>query len=210
MVVCGDSQTEITRAAAVVRDGGIIAFPTETYYGLGVDPFNERALATLFALKNRSVVKPVLVLIAAAAQLEILAEEIPVTARILMKAFWPGPLTIVFAARGSVPPALTGGTGTVGVRLSPHLIALRLLTAYGSPMTATSANISGQPAAETAEQVYTSFGEHIDVIVDGGRVPGKKGSTLVGVLDDSVQYIREGRIAYAVIQERLRQCADKS
>lgn len=210
MGISGDSQAEIQHAAAVVRDGGIIAFPTETYYGLGVDPFNEKALANLFVLKNRSVVKPVLVLIGIASQLDLLAEDIPAGARILMKSFWPGPLTIVFSARMNVSPSLTGGTGSVGVRLSPHPVARGLLEAYGSPMTATSANIAGRPAAVTAEEVYASFGNRVDVIVDGGRVPGKKGSTLVGVMNDSVQYIREGRIAYARIQECLRPSGSNS
>lgn len=204
MIISGASQAEINRAAEVVRAGGIIAYPTETYYGLGVDPFNAKALARLFEVKRRPGLKPVLVLIADQAQLDLLADHIPDPARQLMEGFWPGPLTIVFPARSSLPAPLTGGTGTIGVRLSPHPLAQKLLDAYGRPMTATSANISGYSAAVSAEEVSAAFAQSLDLIVDGGIVPGVQGSTLVGFQKGSMQCIREGRISCTVLRQYLQ------
>jgi L-threonylcarbamoyladenylate synthase len=206
----GTSSREIERAAAVVRGGGLIAFPTETYYGLGVDPFNERALLRLFTLKNRATVKPVLVLVADRSQVSLLASRVPHTALRLMDAFWPGPLTLVLPARADLSSLLTGGTATVGVRLSPHPDAASLVRAFGGPLTATSANRAGEPAAVTAEEVCAFFGGRVDMILDGGRTPGVQGSTLVGVGDDTVECIREGRIPFGEIRAALRARAGRS
>lgn len=190
---------QIERAVAVVRQGGLIAFPTETYYGLGVDPFNEQALQRLFRLKNRGVIKPVLVLIAERQQVSLLTARVSDTAGRLMDAFWPGPLTLVLPARTSLSGLLTGGTATVGVRLSPHPGATGLVRAFGGPLTATSANLAGEPAAVTAQEVYAYFGDKVDMILDGGRTPGVQGSTLVGVGNDTVECIRRGSVPFDAI-----------
>ncbi|HHO48993.1 MAG TPA: threonylcarbamoyl-AMP synthase [Desulfobacteraceae bacterium] len=204
------SGRDIERAAAVVRGGGLIAFPTETYYGLGVDPFNERALQRLFTLKNRATVKPVLVLVGDRSQVNLLASRVPQTAHTLMDAFWPGPLTLVLPARADLSSLLTGGTATVGVRLSPHPDAVSLVRAFGAPLTATSANRAGEPAAVSAEEVYAFFGDRVDMILDGGRTPGVQASTLVGVGDDTVECIREGRIPFEEIRAALRPQAGRA
>jgi L-threonylcarbamoyladenylate synthase len=195
------SGQDIARAAARLRVGGIVAYPTETYYGLAVDPFNENALARLFQLKNRPAVKPVLVLVADRAQVDLLAGQITVTARHLMDRFWPGPLTLVLPARSGLSRFLTGGTGTVGLRLSPHPVAAALLQAFGAPLTATSANRSGQDPAVTAGEVRAAFASGVDLILDGGETPGKMGSTLVGVCGSRVTCIREGRISFAQVMQ---------
>ena len=187
---------QIQKAAAVIRRGGIIAFPTETYYGLGADPFNEGALKKLYTIKNRPFIKPVLVLVASRDQISILASSVPETAFHLMDTFWPGPLTMVLPARPELSPVLTGNTGTVGIRHSPHPVAAALLEACGTPVTATSANISGQEPAVSADDVKRMFRDTIDFILDGGRTPGMMGSTLIGFRDSQVTVIREGCIPY--------------
>ena len=186
-------------AARLLRQGGLIAFPTETYYGLGVDPFNAKALRRLFAVKRRAADKPVLVLVADQSQVPLLAEETPEPLRLLMNRFWPGPLTLIFPAKKKLPESLTGGSGTVGIRKSPAPPAARLLAAFGRPITATSANRSGEVAAVTATAVETAFGTEIDLILDGGRTPGGAGSTLVGWDGQGLRCLREGRIPFAKI-----------
>ena len=201
MKLSGTSGREIARAASLLRAGGIVAYPTETYYGLAVDPFNEKALARPFRLKNRPAVKPVLVLVADRAQVDLLAGQITATARRLMDRFWPGPLTLVLPARSGLSRFLTGGTGTVGVRLSPHPVAAALLQAFGAPLTATSANRSGELPAVTAGEVRTAFASEVDLILDGGETPGKMGSTLVGVCGSQVTCLREGCISFAQVTQ---------
>ncbi len=170
----------LSEAARLLRQGGLIAFPTETSYGLGVDPFNAEALQRLFAVKQRQPDKAVLVLVAEQAQITELVAEVPAVLRRLMAAFWPGPLTLVFPGRSTLPPLLTGGTGNIGIRQSPHPFASQLLHAFGGPITATSANRSGAPPATTAAEIQESLGSEIDLILDGGTTPGGAGSTLVG------------------------------
>lgn len=193
------SGPQIERAAAFVRRGGLVAYPTETYYGLGVDPFNEKALERLFTVKNRSRIKPVLVLVADRLQVHLLAAHVSDAASRLMDFFWPGPLTLVLPARAGLSPLLTGGTSTIGIRLSPHPLANDLVRAFGAPLTATSANLAGKPAAVTAAEVAAVFGDRVDAIVDGGRTPGQLGSTLVRVDNGAVACIREGLVPFAGI-----------
>jgi len=195
---------QIRQAVTIIREGGLVAFPTETYYGLAVDPFNEKALERLFALKQRSSVKPVLLLIPAINDLVSLAETIPAMAYILMDRFWPGPLTMVFPARRELSQLLTGGTGTIGIRLSPHPVAHALLQAYGGPLTATSANRSGGDAAATEDDVLGIFGDEIDMILQGGRTTGTMPSTLIGFEKDTVFCIREGCIPFNKILTTLQ------
>lgn len=203
----GVSGREIEQAASLLRAGGIVAFPTETYYGLGVDPLNEDGLVRLFQVKNRPALKPVLVLVADREQVGLLAREISPTARTLMDRFWPGPLTLVLPACTELSPHLTGNTGTVGVRLSPHPAASELLRTFGGPLTATSANRSGHVPAVTAEEVRAAFGSEVDMVLDGGRTPGEKGSTLVGVNGNRITCIREGCIPFAEVLQTAGRAA---
>lgn len=207
MELSGVSGREIDKAASLLRAGGIVAFPTETYYGLGVDPLNEEALTRLFQVKDRPALKPVLVLVADREQLGLLAREISATARRLMDRFWPGPLTLVLPARPELSSHLTGGTGTVGVRLSPQPLASELLRIFGGPLTATSANRSGHVPAVTAAEVRAAFGSEVDLILDGGRTPGEKGSTLVGVSGSRITCIREGRLSFAEVLQAAGRAA---
>ncbi len=205
MIKTNTAQEDIDQAVTILKGGGLIAFPTETYYGLGVDPFNESALKRLFALKNRPAVKPVLLLIPSRDHLERLTNSIPPVAEKLMDSFWPGPLTIVLPARSELSELVTGGTGTVGVRISPHPVSRMLLQAYDGPLTATSANRSGERPAITGNGVKKKFGNDVDMVLGSGSTPGEKPSTLIGFSEDSIECIREGRISFADIQSALQQ-----
>ncbi|WP_457574617.1 L-threonylcarbamoyladenylate synthase [Desulfolithobacter sp.] len=196
---------QVEQAVSVLRRGGVVAFPTETYYGLAVDPFNDRALERLFSLKKRAVGKPVLVLVREPGDTTSLVASVPAVYEQLISLFWPGPLTLIFPARPSLSHWLTGGTGTIGIRQSPHPVALALVTAFGGPITATSANISGLPPASSADMVRAGFGAQPDFfILDGGRTTGRLGSTLVG-LDHEGQLwcLREGTLPLETINRKI-------
>jgi L-threonylcarbamoyladenylate synthase len=193
------SMADLKRAVAVLRGGGIVAFPTETYYGLAVDPFNPLALNHLFSLKQRNISKPILTLVDDRESLSLLAREIPFLYEPLMEEFWPGPLTLIFQARVDLPALLTAGTSTIGIRQSSHPFARQLLRAFGRPLTATSANISGRTAAVDAYGVRSQFDNRVDMVFDGGRTPGIVGSTIIGLDDQGIKLIREGVIPFAEI-----------
>lgn len=197
---------DFARAAEILADGGVVAFPTETYYGLAVDPFNTKALGRLFELKRRAANKPVLVLIDHLDRIALLAHEIPVEFRPLIARFWPGPLTLLFRSLDGLPPLLTGDTGTVGVRISSHPAANRLAMVHGRPISATSANISGATAAVTAAEVREQFGDRIDLILDGGRTPGGPGSTVAGLNNGKLRVFRAGVISLARINKVFTDC----
>jgi L-threonylcarbamoyladenylate synthase len=193
----------LAQACVVLQAGGVVAFPTETYYGLAVDPFSQAALSRLFAVKGRSADKPVLLIIDNPSQLNSLVAEIPPPFAVLMEKFWPGPLTLVFPGAASLPELLTGKRGTIGIRVSSHPVARKLVRAFGRPITATSANFSGQPAAVTACGVRDQLGAGVDVVIDGGETPGGQGSTLVGYQEGKVCLLRAGVIPFAKIEAVL-------
>ena len=169
----------LRRAAEIVRGGGVVAFPTETYYGLAVDPFQPAALERLFAVKRRPADLPILVLVSGPEQLGLLAASVPPLFSVLIDRFWPGPLTLVCPARADLPTRLTGNTGTVGVRRSPLAAANRLIAACGGPLTATSANLSGQPPAVSTRAVALSqCNSAMGLLQSGGlRVAAAQAST---------------------------------
>ena len=198
-----DQQAVLTEAVAVIREGGVVAFPTETYYGLAVDPFNEQALANLFQLKRRQADKPILTLVENLRQLSLLTSSVPEIFKPLMAKFWPGALTLIFPALEYMSGVLTGNSGTVGVRISSHPLAARLVSMAGMPLTATSANLSGQAPANSAAQVREQFGVKLDLIIDRGSTPGRGGSTIIGCENNSISLIRDGIIPYTEIVEAL-------
>ncbi len=194
------TEEALRHAAGILHSGGVVAFPTETYYGLASDPLQQQALERLFRIKRRPKQMPILALVAGISQLNLLANEVPAVYHRLIDNFWPGPLTLIFPALPTLPPQLTGHTGTIGLRRSSHPIANRLVEAFGGPITATSANISGGSPAVTAAEVFQTFGDQVDLILDGGRTPGGKGSTLVGILGTSLHCFREGVIPFVSVQ----------
>jgi L-threonylcarbamoyladenylate synthase len=202
------TEATLRRAAEIVRGGGVVAFPTETYYGLAVDPFQSPALERLFRVKRRPVGLPILVLVSGPEQLGLLARSIPPLFTTLMRCFWPGPLTLVCPARTDLSARLTGNTGTVGVRQSPLVATNQLIAACGGPLTATSANLSGQPAAVTATEAYAVFGDTVELVLDGGATPGGRGSTLVGFSAGRLSCLRDGVIPFAAVSAYAAACAD--
>ncbi len=188
--------------ATVVQAGGVIAIPTESSYGLGVSPFQADAVERLCRLKERTDGKPILVLIAARSQLDRLVRDIPLAAYLLMEAFWPGPLTIVFPAAASLPAALTAGSESVGVRWTIYRPLVDILRVTG-PLTGTSANRAGRQPAQTAEAVQALFGTEVDIILDAGSAPGGAPSTVVDAREP-VTLIREGPITREALRTTLQ------
>ena len=189
------------RMRRVLGENGLIALPTESFYGLAVDPFNEQALARLWQIKGRSEGKPILVLIGEGAQLEPFVRNIPPAATVLMNAFWPGPLTIVFPAAIRLSDAVTARTRSVGIRLSAWQPLCDLLRRIG-PVTGTSANREGMPPPTTAEEVRHYFGDALDLIVDAGPTPGGRPSTVIDV-HGPIRIIRDGAIDRNAIVAQL-------
>ncbi len=175
--------------------------PTETYYGLGANPFDAGAVDRLLTIKNREDGKPILVLIGDVGQLPLLVTDMPRIGHLLAEAFWPGALTILLPAHPSLPLNLTAGSGLVGVRLSSCASLTELLKQAG-PVTGTSANHSGHPPATTAEQVQQELGREIDMILDAGRTAGGLPSTVVDVREP-VRLVREGAIPRQTIRNVL-------
>lgn len=198
IVVSADTESPqpwiLAEAAAVIRSGGIVGFPTETFYGLGAQAWCSEAVRRICAVKGRPAAKPILVLVDSVAMAESLVEEIPSQARSLMDQYWPGPLTLVFRARTNVPTELTAGTGTIGIRLPAHRIACGLVSAAATPVTAPSANLSAAPPPTTAHELRSSLGGHIDLIVDGGRTAGGPPTTLVDVTVHPYRVLRLGKV----------------
>ncbi len=187
-------------AVDLIKGGGIVVFPTESWYGVAVDPWNEKALQRLYTIKERASDKPILVIIGSQAQLDSLITSVPSLYPPLMEKFWPGPLTLVFPAHPSLPDLLTSGTGTVAVRFTSHPLALELSLQAG-PITGTSANLSGAKPHCTRHGVAAELEDKVDLIIDGGKTPGGKGSTIVAVHEDKLICIREGQIPFSEVED---------
>lgn len=195
----------VTEVAGVLKSGGVIAFPADTFYGLGADIYNDRAVKKVFDIKGRGYDKPILILISDKKEVASLISQENVSAYTgrLIETFWPGPLTIVFYASKAISGILTGTTGKIGIRLPDHLFCRRLVERMGSPITATSANVSGMPSLNDPSEVQKSIGDRIDVLVDGGMTPGGLESTVVDVTGVEPRILREGAIPASKIKEVL-------
>jgi L-threonylcarbamoyladenylate synthase len=185
----------------VVMSGGVIAYPTDTFYGLGADPHNPAAVKKLFEIKGRHADQPILLLLPDPISVRDWVAEITPQAEKLMKRFWPGPLTLVFMAKEGVTSALTAGRGTIGLRVPGNALTLQLLTYLGSALTGTSANISGERNLETAEETVAAVGSMVDLVLDGGRTAGGRPSTVVDVTSEYLKIIRVGAIPFEALQE---------
>jgi L-threonylcarbamoyladenylate synthase len=198
-----DSQEARERASRITARGGLIAFRTDTFYGVGADPFNTAALELINALKGRDG-KPILVLASDAEEAERLIAERTRTFDLLAARHWPGALTLVASARAEVPELLTAGTGTVGVRLPDDAEARAIVRACGGLLTATSANPAGRPPARTAAEVADYFPEGLGLVIDGGATRTELPSTVVDVNGPVPHLIREGVVTRAELEETLR------
>ncbi len=191
------------RAADIVRRGGLIAFRTDTFYGLGADPLNAAAVQRIFELKGREEGKPILVLISDVDLISSFLTNTSAKFSSVAKRFWPGPLTLIGVARDELPQELTAGTGTIGIRLPADEDVRALLSACGGALTATSANPSGQSPARSAEDVGRYFPDGIDLVVDGGEVTATQPSTVLDLSGEAPRLIREGAISRAELDEFL-------
>ena len=192
-----------SRAVDALRRGDAIVFPTETFYGLGADALNEVAVGRVVSLKGRGPEDPIPVIIAGRGMLESLVADVPIVAQKLMDRFWPGPLTLVLPAKKNLPAPLLNRSGGIGGRISSHPLATRLARGLGRPLTATSANPSGKEPARSVEEATSYFSGRVDIFLDGGRLEGKKGSTVVEVVQDKLKIIREGEISSQELERIL-------
>ena len=188
-------------AANIIARGGVIAFRTDTFYGLGADPFNAVAVGKVRALKGREENKPILLLLADAGDADRFIADRSAQFEEVARKFWPGPLTIVGRAVADLPPEITAGTGTVGVRVPADSGVRDLVRQCGGALTATSANPSGREPARSAKEVLEYFGNGIDLIVDGGEVTATEPSTVLDVTTLPQRVIREGAIKAADLRE---------
>ena len=201
----------IAEAIRVIQAGGVIIYPTETLYGLGANPNDPAAMERLYAIKGREAARPIPFLIKDREMLAALVEEVPPAAVKLMERYWPGPLTLIFRAGEGLPLAMRGTANTIGLRISAHPVAQRICAQLNGPLTATSANRSGEEDLVDAERIAGVLGDLVDLIIDSGTVPGI-GSTVVDVTIApprivrqgimSIEFVRKGASNGKIVQDR--------
>ena len=192
-----------SRAIVALKRGEVIVFPTETFYGLGADAFNGTAVEQVISLKGRNPEKPIPIIVADREMLKSVVAEIPRIAQRLMDRFWPGPLTLVLPAKKNLPASLLNLDGGVGVRISSHPLATQLARELGRPLTATSANPSGKEPARTIKEAMSYFSGRLEIFLDGGRLKGKKGSTVVEIVHGKLRIVREGEISSQELERAI-------
>ena len=198
-MIIGQSIESLKQVADIVAKGGVIAFRTDTFYGLGADPLNRQAVQAIKQLKGREDHKPILIVISDFDQVNRFIAKRSAAFEILAKRFWPGPLTLIGRTNSDVPDEIAAGTKTVGVRLPNDDRVRALVRACGGALTATSANPSHAAPARNAQVVHDYFGDAIDSIVDGGEATSDQPSTVVDTTSDEPKLIREGVIAWSSI-----------
>lgn len=203
----GMGKEALKEAAEILRRGGLVAFPTETVYGLGANALDPEASARIYAAKGRPSDNPLIVHIAEIGEVERLAAKITPAARVLMEKFWPGPMTLLFPKRDCIPDGTTGGLDTVGVRMPSHPVARELILAAGIPVAAPSANASGKPSPTRAEHVAEDMLGKIDMILDGGSVGIGVESTVIDVTSDTPVICRPGFISLKMLQSLFPQAS---
>lgn len=196
----------LKKAIGILNKGGIVAYPTETFYGLGAKYDNEDSLKKLYKLKKRPEEKPMPLIIGAKELLPMIAASVNNLAIVLMDKFWPGPLTLILRAKKGLSNYLTAkaNTNKIAVRIPGESIALYLAIEAGFPITATSANISGMPPADSAKTVIKYFEDKIDLIIDGGKTPGGLPSTIVDATERDIKILREGVIPSQILKKSFR------
>jgi L-threonylcarbamoyladenylate synthase len=183
----------IAEAARVLKEKGVIIYPTETLYGLGANPFFPEAMERIYAIKGRAAAKPIPFLIKNQEMLGALVEEVPSIGRELIKRYWPGALTLIFRAKKGLAPPLKGKDGTIGLRITAHPVAKAIVEALDAPFTSTSANLAGGEDLLDGKQLAQLFGDQVDLIIDSGKVAGI-GSTVVDLTVEPPRIVREGMI----------------
>ncbi|MEZ4452024.1 MAG: L-threonylcarbamoyladenylate synthase [Nannocystaceae bacterium] len=199
----GADPRALAEAAAILRRGGLVAFPTETVYGLGADGLDAAAVARIFAAKGRPADNPLILHVGDLEQAIALTPRLSPLGRTLAAAFWPGPLTLVLPRGPGIPSIVTAGLDTVAVRVPDHPIALALLRAFGRPLAAPSANRSGRPSPTTAAHVLADFDGRIDMVIDGGPTTRGIESTVIDLADSSPILLRQGALPREAIEARI-------
>lgn len=197
-------QKQVEQGISILKEGGIVAFPTDTVYGLGAALNLPGAVARVYAVKERPKNMPLPLLLADKSQIEEFAESVPPIARLLAAKFLPGALTMVLLKSKAVPDTVTGGGKTVAIRIPAHPVPLALIRGLGTPIIGTSANLSGQPSALTAEEVFAQLDGRVDLIIDGGRCPGGRESTIVDLTGEAPVVLREGAISREELKSAYR------
>lgn len=197
------SDAAIAAAVAALRAGEVVVYPTETFYGIAADAFAAAALERIFAIKGRDAAKTIALIAHDTPSAFAIAREVPAIARRLAVAFWPGPLTLVMPARSDIPDVLVGPDGGVGVRVSSHPIARALAHGLGRPITATSANRSGEPPARAIVEARAALGDKVKVFVEGGKLTGGAPSTVVQCDRDGWRLLRAGAVSVDEIEAAL-------
>jgi len=196
-----DMKEQIEKGISILNQGGIVAFPTDTVYGLGAKASNQLAVERVYEVKERPRNIALPLLLAGVSQISEVAEPVPPIVWLLAHNFLPGALTIVLHKSNSVTRIITAGGVTVAIRVPAHPIPVALAQGLGGHIVGTSANVSGKPSSLTAEEVYSQFGNKIDLVIDGGRCPGGRESTIIDVTGDEAVILREG----AISSQELRQ-----
>lgn len=191
---------QVEKAAEIVKAGGVVAFPTDTVYGLGANPFIDKAVDRIYKVKGRARHLPLPILLADEAQVTDVIASVSELAGLLMKHFWPGGLTLVLPRAASFPGSATAGGDSVAIRMPDHEVTLALIRRAGVPIIGTSANLSNQPSALTAQDVKDQLGSAVDLVIDGGRCPGGVESTVVDLTGQVPVIIRQG----AVLAEEIK------
>ncbi len=198
--ILSDVQQQVETGIYILKQGGIVAFPTDTVYGLGACANIPKAVEHVYQVKERPQNMALPLLLAHISQISEVAEFVPQVAWLLADKFLPGALTIVLYKAKSVPDIITAGGRTVAVRVPAHPVPVALVQGLGAPVVGTSANLSGEPSALTAGEVYSQFGDNIDLVIDGGRCPGGRESTIVDVTGEVPVVLREGAISREELQ----------
>jgi L-threonylcarbamoyladenylate synthase len=194
-----DIQKQIERGISILKRGGIVAYPTDTVYGLGASIQFPGAIERIFEVKARPRGIALPLLLSSVSQISEVSEHIPPVAWLLIKRFLPGALTIILFKSSSVPDIVTAGGRTVGIRIPAHPVPIALIKGAGAPIVGTSANLSGLPSPLTADDVRSQLGDKIDLVIDGGKCPGKE-STIIDVTRESPVIVREGAISLEEIE----------
>ena len=197
------SEEAIAKGAQLLCAGRLVVFPTDTVYGVGTDLANETAVDDLFEAKGRSVEKAIPLLIASPDYLALVAESVSSAALRLTARYWPGGLTIIVRKNARVPDIVTGGKPTVAVRMPDHPVAIRLIAAAGGAIAATSANKSGEPSPVTAQEAAAQLDGRVDLIIDGGRSPGRIASSIVDLTSAAPRLLRAGAIPLEELEEAM-------
>ena len=196
--------TSLDQAVAVLRRGGVIGIPTDTVYGIAANALDEDAVDRVFTLKGREDTSPIPVLIGEVADLFKYGTHVTDEAVALAEAFWPGQLTIVVSKSDLIPSVVSGGLDTVGLRIADHHVPRRLISDLGAPITATSANISGTEALNSAVSVAEQLGDGLDLVFDGGQLAPSRPSTVIDVTSGPPKILREGAVPAAAIERVLK------